>query len=131
MNDDKIMESLEACDNCFCENCSYKSNLIYCREELCKDALELINRQREEIEKLRKEIITLKYDLRVASEESLEWKSTAIKEFAERLKDKIIADTAYGCDCNQHSGYYDYTMKIGDIPEYINGFVKEMTEVEE
>ena len=53
----------------------------------------------------------------------------AIKEFAERLKNKIISDTAYGCDTNQHTGYYDYQIKIGDIPEYIDNLVKEMTEV--
>ena len=57
-------------------------------------------------------------------------KSEAIKEFAERLKIEIISDTAYGCDCNQHSGYYDNTIKIGDIPEYIDDLVEEMMEVE-
>ena len=55
-----------------------------------------------------------------------EIKSEAYKEFAERLKDEIISDTAYGCDSNQHSGYYDYTIKIGDIPEYIDDLLKEM-----
>ena len=42
------------------------------------------------------------------------------------MKNEIISDTAYGCDSNQHSGYYDYTIKIGDIPEYIDNLVKEM-----
>ena len=55
-----------------------------------------------------------------------EEKSEAVREFAERLKNEIISDTAYGCDSNQHSGYYDYTIKIGDIPEYIDNLVKEM-----
>ena len=50
----------------------------------------------------------------------------AIKEFAERLKDEIINDTAYACDSTQHSGYYDYHIKIGDIPEYIDNLAKEM-----
>ena len=54
-------------------------------------------------------------------------RNEAIKEFAERLKNEIISDTAYGCDCNQHSGYYDNTIKIGDIPEYIDNLVKELT----
>ena len=50
----------------------------------------------------------------------------AIKDFAERLKNGIINDTAYACDSTQHSGYYDYQIKIGDIPEYIDNLVKEM-----
>ena len=52
-------------------------------------------------------------------------RAEAIKEFAERLKNEIISETAYGCDTNQHSGYYDYSIKIGDIPEYIDNLVKE------
>lgn len=50
----------------------------------------------------------------------------AIKDFAERLKNEIINDTAYACDSTQHSGYYDYQIKIGDMPEYIDNLVKEM-----
>lgn len=53
-------------------------------------------------------------------------KAEACKEFAERLKNEIIGDTAYGCDTNQHSGYYDYQIKIGDIPEYINNLLNEL-----
>lgn len=53
-------------------------------------------------------------------------KAEAYTEFAERLKTEIISDTAYGCDCNQHSGYYDYKIEIGDIPEYIDNILKEM-----
>lgn len=50
----------------------------------------------------------------------------AVKDFAERLKNEIINDTAYACDSTQHSGYYDYQIKIGDIPEYIDNLLKEM-----
>ena len=52
-------------------------------------------------------------------------KSKAIQEFAERLKNEIISETAFGCDSNQHTGYYDYQIKIGDIPEYIDNLLKE------
>lgn len=55
----------------------------------------------------------------------------AIKDFAERLKNEIINDTAYACDSTQHSSYYDYQIKIGDIPEYIDNLVKEMVGEEE
>jgi hypothetical protein len=53
-------------------------------------------------------------------------KAEAYKEFAERLKNEIINDTAYACDSTQHSGYYDYQIKIGDIPEYIDNLLKEL-----
>lgn len=55
-----------------------------------------------------------------------ELKAEAYKEFAERLKNEIINDTAYACDSTQHSGYYDYQIKIGDIPEYIDNLLKEL-----
>ena len=95
-----------------------------------------------EIEKLQKENYLLSENADTAFQDGLneaqelyalqvegEIKSEAIKEFAERLKEEIICDTAYGCDCNQHSGYYDYKIKIGDIPEYIDDIVKKLTEV--
>lgn len=117
MNDNEIMKSLDACDNCFCENCFYRPKLIYCREDLCKDALNLINYQKTEIERLSKEIITLKYDLQVASEESVEWKVQAIKEFAEKLKKRLF----YNC------GDINYT-EVCDTQRLIDNLVKEMTE---
>ena len=58
-------------------------------------------------------------------------KSEEYKEFAERLKNEIISDTAYGCDTSQHTGYYDYQIKIGDIPDFIDNLLKEMVGEEE
>lgn len=78
--------------------------------------LQIIERQQAEIESLNNHIGDVTEMV----------KAEAIKEFAERLKEEIINDTAYGCDINQHSGYYDYTIKFGDIPEYIDNLVKEM-----
>ena len=81
--------------------------------------LDLITRQKCEIVKCKCVIQLLKKDVANA-------KSEAYKEFAERLKNEIINDTAYACDSTQHSGYYDYQIKIGDIPEYIDNLAKEM-----
>lgn len=82
-------------------------------------------------EELKAEIERLKTNLNVelenfATEYDNKIKAEAIKEFAEKLKNEIINDTAYACDITQHSGYYDYQIKIGDIPEYIDNLVKEM-----
>ena len=65
-------------------------------------------------------------DIKKLAKHLEEIKAEAYKEFAERLKNEIINDTAYACDSTQHSGYYDYQIKIGDIPEYIDNLVKEM-----
>ena len=61
-----------------------------------------------------------------AEQVKTEIKHEAYKEFAEKLKNEIINDTAYACDSTQHSGYYDYQIKIGDIPEYIDNLLKEL-----
>lgn len=53
MTDDEIVKALDCCDNCFCDECAYKSKLFHCKEDLCHDALDLINRQKAEIERLR------------------------------------------------------------------------------
>ena len=121
MTDNEIMKSLDACDNCFCENCSYKPKLIYCREELCKDALGLINRQKEEIERLQETIdsicIFVKETAVNRGSPIKTLKSEAIKEFAERLKNVSERDLTYSCP------------EIVTT-EDIDRLVKEMTEVQ-
>ena len=128
LTESEIMKALECCSKPVgedCNECPLKSSdcLKVNIEEL---ALDLINRKNEEIERVTKERdnITKTYTEVVDA-----WKITrakAIKEFAERVKEEIISDTAYGCDTTQHSGYYDYKIKIGDIPEYIDQIAKEM-----
>lgn len=134
MTDNEIITIDEAITHCYevadrkCDDCG-KEHLQLAKwlEEL-KESREIINRQKAEIERLQDYNENLQTANTALSNEILDSKSEAIKEFAERLKTEIISDTAYGCDCNQHSGYYDYTIKIGDIPEYIDNLVKEMTE---
>ena len=114
--------------------------------ELAIDFEADLNNRDVEIKDLKAEIERLTEELKITRacvhDKGLEWglisikklvddtKTEAIKEFAEMLKNEIISDTAYGCDTNQHTGYYDYQIKIGDIPEYIDNLVKEMTEVD-
>ena len=104
--------------------------------------LDLINRLKSEIERLKEcPKCVYEYDGEITEycvqspcpnfKTVEQIKSEAVKEFAERLKNEIINDTAYACDSTQHSGYYDYQIKIGDIPEYIDNLIKEMTEVNE
>ena len=51
-----------------------------------KELLDLAKRQKAEIERLARENIGLKYDLQVASEESLTVQSESVKRFAETVK---------------------------------------------
>ena len=153
MTDNEIIKALECCSkqnacNEECPLCDLE-HLAVCMPTLLGNALDLINRQKEQIKKLEnidrfatktieKQSAEIKrLNGRVEATEISKQKllscfktakSEAITDFAERLKNEIISDTAYGCDANQQSGYYDYSIKIGDIPEYIDNLVKEMTE---
>lgn len=93
MTDNDIIKALECCgcDNYQCDNCpyAYKTCTVY------KDSLDLINRQKAEIERLREETAEL-IDDRYATQllchlikkedDTRNVRSDAIKEFAERLK---------------------------------------------
>ena len=147
MTDNEIIKALECCtDESYenCNECPYSIDNVSCeRMKLLEDSLDLINHQKSEIERLEKTEIEIDDFCRrlcrmrmlngnaIASYEDLqnyiqEEKSEAVKEFAERLKNEIISDTAFACDSSQHTGYYDYKIKIGEIPEYIDSIVKEM-----
>ena len=91
-----------------------------------RDSKRIVRKAEEEITCQQTEIERLKEFIVETRRCDKEIKSEAVKDFAERLKNEIINDTAYACDSTQHSGYYDYQIKIGDIPEYIDNLVKEM-----
>ena len=129
MTDKEVIKALECCIKNGCDNCPF--NRLTHLSDCLNMFLNLINRQKAEIERLEKEVDRLSqvvmYNDSVADLKA----SDAIKEFANKLKNEIIDDTAYAEDCTQHTGYYDYTIKFGDIPEYIDNLVKEMVGDEE
>ena len=99
MTDNEIIEALECCvkHNGNCEPCEIWE---FCREhsdQMPIETLDLINRQKAEIERLNKELVENKADNRYiqrlealfkcASMELKTAKAEAIKEFAERLKE--------------------------------------------
>ena len=97
MNDNDIIKALEIClGSMDCPNCPYVDLIIddlHCDDKLLKDVLDLINRQKAEIEELRKGF-TADMDY-FASEYDSKIKSEAIKEFAERLKEELKSCRAY------------------------------------
>ena len=96
MTDNEIIKALECCKDLKCSECPKKTNLFKtdCDVKLCQEAIDLINRQKAEIERLQKEnefhrkTITenAQRALEVLVDEIDKAKIEAIKEFAERLK---------------------------------------------
>ena len=103
MTDDEIIKALECCSKdgmLNCRNCPYEESCNMGRNDIQKDALDLINRQKAEIESL--EVSTTICEWRKlfidnarlvrANEENVfvkAIKEQAIKEFAERLKKEL------------------------------------------
>ena len=136
MTDEQIIKALECCatddgDDCF--QCPY-GNIVYkpgnggCVNRCRKDALDLINRQKEEIERLKKKNKILIKNADTAFQDGLdenrdlfkkevepEIRAEAIKEFAEKLKKRF---------------YLSAGRCVVDV-YHINNLVKEMTEVQE
>ncbi|MGN0618540.1 MAG: hypothetical protein ACI4J7_05925 [Ruminiclostridium sp.] len=113
MTDNEIIKALECCNgdlDC-CKKCPAKENNVECGDVLKNNALKLINRQKAEIDELKKKNLINKgrYYIQGGNE--------AIKEFAKRLKEskKQYEGTLAG---------YTFT-----IPE-LDNLVKEMTEGE-
>lgn len=125
MTDNEIIKAMQCVigKDVNCSECTYQKVLPFpsCRNMCAKNALDLINRQKAEIERLN-EKITAKDEnnyyfmgqLRLAREKLLIAKSEAIKKFAERLKEKLQWDVEFD---NKFVFESD-----------IDNFVKEMTE---
>lgn len=121
--DEEIKSSLEViattqnCNECKIRNCKWGT--CNCSQITANTALDLINRQKEEIERLKNR------DMQVEVSDKLEReiKAEAVKEFAEKLEEKlgcchIISDGEYcGFDC-------------GDTHECIDDLLKEMVDEE-
>ena len=85
LTDEEIISSLEViattgnCEECKIRNCKWGT--CNCSQITANAALELINRQKDEIERLKEFIVeTRRCDKEIKSE--------AVKEFAEKLKEK-------------------------------------------
>lgn len=89
MEDREIIKALELCsaDECWCDDCPYEN--LCTDTDITKFALDLINRQKSEIERLERHT-EMYHEVRVE----------AVKEFAERLKEKLHLNGAVmGSNC--------------------------------
>ena len=120
MTDNEIIKAFEMhlLDNRDCELCPYGPAHYRCDLELLKDALDLINRQKAEIERLQNKLSTVRQDLvatiPIIKEELKTAKTEAYKEFAKFLIDK-----------SQNS-----TISISDLPDYVAEMEGGASEVE-
>ena len=129
MTDEQIIKAYERCftlgfDESTCYECPFYTATAKCTEDLRDSTLDLINRQKAEIEDLKSQMEWLTgyngnlLDANTALSGEIEiCKSEAIKEFAERLKKYLCLDLREEIS----------VVTIADI----DNLAKEMTEVEE
>lgn len=123
MTDEQIIRALECCKIGECDDCPFCNVKEDCEVELPEEALNLINRQKAEIERLNKAIKGREQLVNTLNKCYKQAKSEAIKEFANRLKNS--------------NGFYDSIRAIGNVDKMdcvvncIDNLVKEMTEVQE
>lgn len=124
MTDNEIIKAMQCVigNDVKCSECTYQKVLPFpsCRRKCAKNALDLINRQKAEIESLKHR----KTELQIRNQELQHEKSEAIKEFAEKLKEEIRCED----DCGYHC--YDCCYECKDYVTAIDNLVKEMTEVQ-
>lgn len=111
MTDKDIIKALECCTKGEdCKHCPLKEELPYCSDDIMVDAaLDLINRQQAEIERLKKHNTEVAY----------KHYNDGIKEFAERLKSLV----------NQHHYMLANVHNSKDFGMFTLGFEQAIDEV--
>lgn len=141
MTDNEIIKAYKTCkEDTTCEHCPYSEvwdGSSACIDKMFEDTIDLIKRQKAEIERLEKIVDELRadhkalgdvfsnelvacHDCHLKYEEKInQHKAEAIKEFAERLK-----KFAFDCDVSFGYGREHYTEAVAVIE--IDNLVKEM-----
>ena len=91
MTDNEIIKALECCSDSNCHECPIEG----CTDDIFRNALDLINRQKEKNESLKVDLAKCSIRLDNLYKTADEIKSEAIKEFAERLKEKLQWDVEF------------------------------------
>ena len=99
MTDNEIIKALECCTMNSCSECPIEKFKVLgagsCISEILTAALNLINRQKAEIERLEKGLMQCKLEKEMLYHVGMEIKTVSIKEFAERLKKERLIDRGY------------------------------------
>ena len=117
MTDNEIIKALECCARLQrrCDECPDRHELNLCGMALKSQALKLINRQKEEIRRLKEDVDDLEIKVEHLTVLLAEARHEAVKEFAERLKEQHI---------KPEFPWDDFTVTDG----MIDNLVKEFTE---
>lgn len=121
MTDNDIIKALECCVHQHCAECKL-SELTFCIDALSKYSLDLINRQKAEIERLTGYNENLQTANTALSNEILDIRNATIKEFEEKLK----SHKRRMCGNDNGGLYWDQAVLVDDIDRAL----KEMTEGE-
>ena len=152
MTDNEIIKAMQCVigKEMLCSECTYQKVLPFpsCRMMCAKNALDLINRQKAENERLKAENKSIRYCYEQAKSyndtlaESCEknckhfnmtTRTEAIKEFAERLKSRL-ANLSVQTKTHGRKTTPNYVDEIANqilhdvVPQEIDNLVKEMTE---
>ena len=143
MTDEHIIKAVGICrTQDSCRGCPYHElDIAGCVFELMKDVFDLINRQKAEIEKLKRGVT---FTITIEDFESIKEtiisnidnkiKSEAIKEFAEELEYFVLNEDIEVVEtkCKDYESYINGANQFRhQIKNGINNIVKEMTEVQE
>lgn len=147
MTDNEIIKALECClEGCNaegCEDCPLYEKVEDCEIEIPIIALNLINRQKAEIEKLktqlgkRENFFTIKLEKEQLNDivksqfekfevDAVALRDETIREFAVKLSSRVHKLDSYNCELpygRQEQGYL-----VDDVLATIDNLVKEMTE---
>lgn len=137
MTDNEIIKALECCGNIVdstCKECAYHETYnASCVVRLMRNALDLINRQKAEIEKYKSGMIANAEVVKTLINELKTAKSEAIKEFAEELEYFVLNEDIEVAEpkCKDYESYINGANQFRhQIKNGINSLVKERTEVE-
>ena len=115
MTDKEIIQALECCikPTSDCDNCTYYGydDDLQCFDMSKRDALDLINRQQAENERLQVLLDGWKTEAYKLSDSVDNVKSEAIKEFAERLKSEMIGKFCLHFDGELTNAIIDKVLK--------------------
>ena len=105
IDDEEIIKALECCKDCCCKQCDEEPDF--------QEAINLINRQKSEIEKLNGELIHALSELSLTRTSLNITKVKAYKEFAEKVNEEITK--AYN---NNSEVLREHLRKHGENPDF-------------
>lgn len=119
LSDKNIIKALECCGRESCFGCPYRGK-CHLGNPMITDSIDLITRQQTEIERLNKEIQITKDAYTMLQTKIEIIKSEAVKEFAERLKEKSEIVHLFFVHTGEH-----YMVDIDDIDNLVKEMVGE------